>query len=173
MENVLGWLSVAISLLAFGVSIWALRQSSRFNAGARRVEAGKLAAEIDILLTSLKPRPDDLLAKWSAMHSALGQSESGRAAIYKKEFADFANTISARRARFDTVFAGGNAKGLANLEQQIVDLSALHYEMQLLRGQIDEYDRQHAVLAAERRAAFTAGRRANPGLATFRVDDGG
>lgn len=164
--------SIWISVFALLVSFAALWQASRLAAGAHRIEVGKLEAQIALTLNAMKSQPAELTENWQSMMAALGQRKSGRMEMLLREFAEFDGQISTHRASLEGFPALGKLAFLGALESRVVDLNRLKLGVDELQGRIEGYQREHATLAAERRANFAAAGRANPGIARFRADDG-
>ncbi|AOZ69580.1 hypothetical protein LPB142_09850 [Rhodobacter xanthinilyticus] len=93
------WIALVVSLLAIVLSVFALRQNTRFRTGDHAMEAGRLAAEIGEQLGDLSSRVPKVKANWHALMAANGNFHSGARQQLDNEMEQALADVTSLRAR--------------------------------------------------------------------------
>ena len=148
------WIALVVSLLAIVLSVFALRQNTRFRTGDQAMEAGRLAAEIGEQLGNLASRVPTAKANWHALMAANGNFHSGARQQLDNEMEQALADVTSLRARLADLSGDFQRLGPATLEQRLVQLWSLKLAANRIEAGIADREAKHQHGVEARRAAI-------------------
>jgi len=148
------WIALMVSLLAIILSVFALRQNTRFRTGDQAMEAGRLAAEIGEQLGELAGSVPKVKANWHALMAANGNFHSGARQQLDNEMDQALADVTSLRARLAELSADFRQLGPAALEQRLVQLWSVKLAANRIEASIAQREAKHQQAVEARRAAI-------------------
>lgn len=136
------YISLGIAVLALGISIIAIRQTSSHRRGDRYVEVEILAQDCMKRLDDLQSRCSSLGKEWDAALAATGMYNSGLRQSVINDHREILNLSASLRAKLIPLTENTKALSNPDLDQRKIEIARVALGIDQLESRADESERK-------------------------------